>query len=206
MAHNRLGLERIVFFSDAVFAIAMTLLVTNLKPPTASDLSAQRSLLPFLVSHLANYQAYVISFMVLGLYWVGHHHYFRYLKRYDPILIGLNMGLLMCITFLPFPTEILEDYGNQRLSVFFYAASMAVTGFVKSLLWWYASDQHRLIHSRIRPQRIRTMTYVALVPPVVFLGSILIIPFSPEIAEWSWILIIGLLLLPKWRLFTISHS
>jgi uncharacterized membrane protein len=137
MRKNQSGLERIVFFSDAVFAIAITLLTVNIKLPASDD--HLPTVQHYLIDQLPQYQSYFISFLVIGLYWIGHHHYFRYIERYNFTLLGLNMGFLMCIGFLPFPTSILDNYDGQRLAVAFYAFSMAITGLMKAILWWYAS-------------------------------------------------------------------
>jgi uncharacterized membrane protein len=90
--HTSLSFERIVFFSDAVMAIAITLLVIDLKIPNiptalaAAELQASlRELTPRIVS-------FVISFSVVGVYWSSHHRYFTYIKRYDGRLIFLNLS------------------------------------------------------------------------------------------------------------------
>jgi uncharacterized membrane protein len=195
MSKNQSGLERIVFFSDAVFAIAITLITVNIKLPASDDhLPTVRH---YLIDQLPQYQSYFVSFLVIGLYWMGHHHYFRYIERYNLTLLGLNMGFLMCIGFLPFPTSILDNYDGQRLAVAFYAFSMAVTGLMKAILWWYASRHHRLVARDLHPRQIRALSYYTLVPPLVFFSSMLIDIFNPTIAQFSWLLIAVLFVLPE---------
>lgn len=183
-------LDRIVFFSDAVFAIAITLLALNIKLPNQIIDPTSKTLFHVLLRLLPDYQSYIISFTVIGIYWIGHHHYFRHIVRYDYTLISLNIAFLACIAFLPFPTTVLEDYNGLRMAVIFYAASMALTGFLKSLWWWYASHRHRLIYRQLRPQHICSF----LVPPLVFSSSIAIAYFNPTLAEFSWGFIILLLI------------
>src|SRR5436189_6486825 len=116
-----LGFERLVFFSDAVFAIAITLLVLDIKvpqitPPGDLDPNAQLQYisdqLPIVMGKLGpQLLAYFVGFLVLGLYWMSHHRRFGYIKRCDGTLIWLNMFLLMVIVFMPFPTSLIGEYG-----------------------------------------------------------------------------------------------
>ena len=90
------ALERLIFFSDAIFAIAMTLLVLDIpRPRSGADLTT------FLTTHDGKFIAFFISFWVIALFWLGHHRLFRYVRHYDHGLLMLNLGLLFCVAFLP---------------------------------------------------------------------------------------------------------
>src|ERR1700723_51476 len=93
---RKLGFERFIFFSDAVFAIAITLLVLDLKVPNA-DAFALAPLIPKLLG-------FGISFYVIGRYWLAHHQLFEAVEGYDGLLLGANLWFLASIAFLPFPT------------------------------------------------------------------------------------------------------
>ena len=186
MNQDKTELDRIIFFSDAVFAIAITLLTFDIKLPKEIPANAATDLSGYLLGLVPEYQNYVVSFLVIGSYWIGHHHFFRYIKRYDYFLVFLNIGLLMCVAFLPFPTEVLDSFAYKRSAVVFYAGSMAMTGLINMWIWKYASYRHRLIDGDLTPQRIRTLTRRALIPPLVFSASIGIALFNPTIAEASW--------------------
>lgn len=180
---DKLGLDRIIFFSDAVFAIAITLLSLDLRlPPNAEQTNISHDL----VHLIPQYQNYATSFFVIGLYWISHHHYFRFIRRYDYTFVAINISLLMCIASLPFATSVLDGFGDQRSGVAFYALCMAATGVMKTLLWHYAACNFRLIHHRLAPQRIRRLTRRAMIPPLVFSISIVIAAFSPTLAKLSW--------------------
>ncbi|WP_017301834.1 TMEM175 family protein [Nodosilinea nodulosa] len=183
MKRDKLGLDRIIFFSDAVFAIAITLLSINLQLPRYA---AQDGISDDLLHMLPEYQSYAISFVVIGLYWVSHHYYFRFIRRYDYTFVAINFGLLMCIASLPFATSVLNSYGDHRSAVAFYALCMAATGLMKTLLWHYAAHNSRLISSRLSAQRVRRLTRQAAIPPLVFLASIAITLFNPMLAKLSW--------------------
>lgn len=192
MKRDSLGLDRILFFSDAVFAIAITLLALDLKLPAHAGAQAFTQ---DLMGLWPEYQSYVISFLAIGLYWISHHHYFRFIRRYNYTLVSLNIILLMCIAFIPFATSVLDDYNGQRGAVAFYAACIALTGLLKAVLWHYAAHRHRLIHRYLSRRRIQRLTWQALIPPIVFGASIGIALVSPALAELSWFSTAPLLLL-----------
>ncbi|MFE4106063.1 TMEM175 family protein [Almyronema epifaneia] len=183
MKRDKLGLDRIIFFSDAVFAIAITLLSLDLRLPANTQ---QDSVGYDLIRLLPEYQSYATSFIVIGLYWISHHHYFRFIRRYDYLFVAINIGLLMCIAALPFATSVLDTYSNHRSAVAFYALCMMLTGLMKTWLWHYATQNFRLVHRRLSVQRIRLLTQRALIPPLVFAASIGLAMLSPALAKLSW--------------------
>jgi uncharacterized membrane protein len=183
MKRDKLGLDRIIFFSDAVFAIAITLLSLDLRLPGNVG---RDGLSKDLIQMLPEYQSYVISFIVIGMYWISHHHYFRFIRRYDYRFVAINFGLLMCIAALPFATSVLDSYGTHRSAVAFYALCMATTGLMKTLLWHYAAHNHRLIPRHLSSLRVRRLTRRALIPPLVFAVSAGVAMFNSNWAKLSW--------------------
>ncbi len=93
--------------------------------------------------------SYVLSFLVILLYWMGHHVMFRAIRRYDSGLIWLNSLFLMCIAFLPFPTSLLGEYGDQQLVVAIYAGSLAVARLLLTTMCWYATSGRRLVANEL---------------------------------------------------------
>src|SRR5919202_4451794 len=148
-------LDRIVFFSDAVFAIAITLLVLNIQVPEIPQGLVAEELPSRLLDLWPKYLSYVISFLVILSYWMAHHSVFSAIRGYDRGLIWLNSLFLMCVAFLPFPTALLGNYGDQQLVVTLYAGSLAITRLLLSAVWWYVSTRHRLIDSALDPGLIR---------------------------------------------------
>jgi TMEM175 potassium channel family protein len=145
------SLERLVFFSDAVFSIAITLLAINIRVPNVEHdrLAAElRHLLPSI-------GVYVLTFVVVGAYWAAHHRMYRRIVRFDYMLVWLNMLVLLCVAFLPVPNAILARYYDSPPVVLFYAASLIATSISMMLLWRYATANRRLITDDVRPQVIR---------------------------------------------------
>ena len=181
-------LDRIVFFSDAVFAIAITILVLDIRVPdglSPAELPAQ------VLSLWPKYLGYAISFLVLAVYWQAHHRVFKPIRGYDGTLVWLNFFFLMAIAFLPFPTSLLGEYGGQRISVAVYGANAAAASLLLSAISWYAIKGHRLVAHDLDEEQGRLRWLQGLAVAAVFLASIGVSFFSPTAAMYSWLLLLA---------------
>lgn len=187
-ASLQLGLDRLVFFSDAVFAIAITLLALEIRLP-AGDFTDDAALWGALLGMTDAYLAFAISFWVIASFWLGHHRLFLHVRRYDDRLLLLNLLLLMLIAFVPFPTTLISNYGN-RTAVIFYASTMVATGLMMALIIAYASGRGRLIDaSEGGAWRQRGLTR-ALAVVLIFGLSIGVAFFNADWAMYSWLLLV----------------
>jgi uncharacterized membrane protein len=183
-AERTTELDRIVFFSDGVFAIAITLLVIGLKVPSLPSGFTDGELSHRLLDEWPRAASYAISFAVIGLYWIAHHRVFAHLRRFDRRLIVLNLVFLGLIAFLPFPTAVFGRYGSHRPAVVFYATSMAAAGLALTAAWMYA---WRAGLAGAGPRRARYIGLRAAIPAIVFGASIPIAYVSPGAARLSWL-------------------
>jgi uncharacterized membrane protein len=181
-----LGLERIVFFSDAVMAIAITLLAIDLKVPVLSADLASSQLAGSLVALAPRLMSLMVSFIVIGVYWTSHHRYFTYIKRYNGMLIFLNMLFLFFIILMPFVASLLGQYPHTPVGVITYAAAVAITGLSISSIWWYASWNNRLVDENMDLGFIRTRNRMALLVPILFLVSIPFAFINPLVSVIIW--------------------
>ena len=136
--------DRLEAFSDGVFAIAITLLILEVRPAGGSSLAHQ------LLAAWPSYVAYLISFVTIGIMWVNHHGIFSLISRTTHGLLVANLLFLMCIAFLPFPTRILAEHlqhagGDQKTAAVFYNGFFLVTAIFYNLVWQTAAWKHRLI-------------------------------------------------------------
>jgi uncharacterized membrane protein len=182
-----LALERIVFFSDAVMAIAITLLAIDLKVPEIDATTAAAELPVQLRALGPQFMSFVISFFVIGIYWTSHHRYFRFIKRYDGRLIALNLLFLLFIVLMPFVASLFGQYYNLPLGMSVYAAAVSATGLSMGALWWYASHGHRLIDEHLDTSFIRVRS-IAMAVPLLFLVSIPFAFFSQTLTIVIWCL------------------
>jgi uncharacterized membrane protein len=186
---DQLGLERLIFFSDAVFAIAITLLALEIRLPDTDELLTNTQLAAQLAGMWHEYLAYVLSFLVIGTFWIAHHRRFRYIIRYDNRLLFLNLLFLMIIAFMPFPSSIISKYPD-RSATDFYALTMATAGILLAGNWWYVSQHNRLIDPNL-DIRIRRRQFIApLITTAVFLLSIMISFLNANLSRFSWLLIL----------------
>jgi uncharacterized membrane protein len=182
---NEKILGRILAFSDGVFAFAITLLILDVRLP--EDIS-KTDLGPALMALWPNYLAFLLSFVVIGLYWSAHIRLFREIIRYDLNLIWLNLLFLLFIVVIPFSTSILSLHLIQ-LSMLVYAALMACAGYMHTILRIYAFHNNRLVSRKHSPSYIRRGISFSLFAPVGFTISVGITFFNASAATAFWVLI-----------------
>ena len=183
-------LERLVFFSDAVFAIAITILVLDLRVPERAGPDVARALASGMVRLIPKFVSYGISFWIIGIYWFVHHRLFSHIRRWDEGLIWLNFLFLFWIAFLPFPVSLMGSFGDQRFAVVFYAATLLMTGLAQMLLWRHASRGGRLLDADFDPALARYIGLRSIVPPLAaVLVIILAFVIPPYLATMGFPLI-----------------
>ena len=135
---NEHELERLIFFSDAVFAIAITLLIIDVHPPALAETASRHEWLVALLNLMPHIAAFTLSFLVIGALWVSHHTTLALLARYDARLLWPNLLLLMSVVFLPFTSQLIS-VGSQNVVPFaVYSASLLVCALLKVRLTWIA--------------------------------------------------------------------
>lgn len=185
---DKLALERLVFFSDAVIAIAITLLVLDIRLPEA-PLSDPAALRDALLALWPKYFAYALSFLVVGSFWMGHNQKFRLIRRYDSTLAWLNLLFLMTIGFVPFASSVLSVHENV-VSYAFYDGTMLAAGLLSAATWAYASYGDRLTDPDLDPAVRRRSLYGPLKVSAVFGVSLLLAFVAPHFVRWAWLLLI----------------
>lgn len=149
---------RIEAFSDGVFAIAITLLILDIKIPH----EGRRDLLASLLDLWPAYFAYALSFVMIGIYWAQHHYIFKLFAKTNHLLNLLNLLFLLCIAFLPFPTEVLNEYlrdsANQTTAATFYAFGLWLPAVSWFLMWLYAIREGGIVDPDLDRGYLRRMT------------------------------------------------
>jgi uncharacterized membrane protein len=161
---------RIEAFSDGVFAIAITLLVLDIKVPRELPESAR--LIDALLAQWPAYFAFVPSFATIGIMWINHHRLFNLIKRSDQMLLVLNGLLLLGITFVPFPTALVAEYighPDERVAALVYNGTFVVTAILFNVLWHYAAYKNRLLDPRSDPRAVQSITRQYAFGPLIYL-------------------------------------
>lgn len=188
-----LSLTRLEAFSDGVFAIAITLLILEVKIPDHSDLESAGGLGPYLIRLWPNYFAFVFSFFVIGVYWVNHHYLFQFFLHTNHYFSLLTILFLMSIAFLPFPTALLGDFisdpENAGTSISFYIlGGLLFPAISWNLMWRYGSYKKRLIDKNIKDTFMKKLNNLYL-SSLIFISLVLTLSFF--FPQFSFIIVIA---------------
>jgi uncharacterized membrane protein len=196
---DTLSTHRIEALCDGVFAIAMTLLVLAIRLPPAANLSARTavaSLWPSAVSYAA-------SFAVLGVYWVGQHTQFHFIRHADQVLLWMTLLFLMLIAAMPFSATLIGHFDFARWTVVWYGCHLIAIGVVHHLVWRYASYHGRLLRPGTNAAAVRMLERVSIAPLVVYLAALGLAFVSPPASVLVYVTIPAFLILravlPKHR-------
>jgi len=185
--------DRIVNLSDGVFAIAITLLVLDIRVPDIPESMVAKELPAALISLWPKYLGYFLSFVGIAVFWTIHHSIFRPIRSYDRTLLYLNFLFLMVVAFVPFPTSLLGEYGDHQLPVAIYAATLGVGRLLLTAIHWYSTRRgDRLLKEAQDPATVRFFLIRGLTIPAIFLLSIVISFFSVGAAVWTWFVMIAI--------------
>jgi TMEM175 potassium channel family protein len=171
---------RLETFADGVFAIAATLLILNVDAQIGEHSSA---LGHRLLEIWPSYIAYAVSFVTIGIIWSNHHTVMGQLGRVDRTFLMLNVLLLLCVAFVPFPTRLIAEHLRDRhdlgAAALAYGATMTAMSVTYFTLWMYASHAGRLLHSDADPRVVSGITRSYLPGTPVYLTATLIAFVSP---------------------------
>lgn len=167
--NNTLSFERVLFFSDAVFAIAITLLVLEIKVPHLDHNSLnETSIRASLAGLIPKFIGFIFSFFVIGLMWVEHHRIFRYIGSFDMGLIGRNLTFLLFVAFIPFPTALFSEYFTSQTAFVFYVLAFAFAALGKLWIWQYAvARRDELIVAEVDKNTIDQISRRSWAVPIV---------------------------------------
>jgi uncharacterized membrane protein len=183
------GIEfgRLVNFTDAIFAIAMTLLVVEVGIPVVRDETSVHDLARALEDKLPGLTAFVIGFLVIGFYWVAHHQFMARIAAVDGPFIALTVVYLLFIAFLPFPTGLLGEYFENPLAVAVFAVSAAAVSAMEAAL--FACAHRRGLSEKPLPNDIfRYGLGASLLPVAFFVASIPVAWIATWLAVLVWAL------------------
>jgi uncharacterized membrane protein len=184
-----LSAKRIQALTDGVFAIAMTLLVLNLKVPPVTEESAAQ-VLPKLVLRLwPDFFNYALSFILLATFWIVHHRQFHFIKAINQRLLWINILGLMFIALIPFSTSLIAEHGDVQIAALVFECNLLAIGLIFYVHWSYATGKHHLINPDLSAQRILLNKKRNLVMPVVSLIAIGLSFLTPDWSEVPYLAI-----------------
>jgi uncharacterized membrane protein len=183
---------RLETFADGVFAIAATLLILTVDGAVeghGADLGES------LRHAWPSYVGYVVSFVTIGIMWTNHHTVMSLIARVDRRFLLANLGLLMCIAFVPFPTRLLAENirgDGAESAALAYGFTLTATAVFFNLVWFYAERGRRLLRADADPRIVAGLNRTYLPGPWIYLGATLVALASPTASALLYLAIAGL--------------
>lgn len=191
-----LTVDRLQALSDGVIAIVVTILILGIEVPPPDE-TGDVELHKRLAEDWIMFVGYVVSFMLISLYWLIHHALFHYFVSSNRTLSILNLLFLMFIAFIPFPTNFLIAYPGEQLAAQLYAVSHILTSLSLAALWIYGSAGCRLVDPRLDPGLSSAMTRRLLIGPAIYSLALAIAFFDPWIAKAIFLVVPLVCFLPS---------
>jgi uncharacterized membrane protein len=174
---------RLETFSDAVIAIAITLLILEIEVPHASP---DQSLATALADQWPSYAAYAVSFLTIGIMWINHHHMFTQIERADHTFLILNVVWLMTIGAIPWPTalvaENIRNADGRMVAALVYGGNMVAIAIMYNVVWRYAAGGLRLLDPASDPVAVERITRSYSLGPVSYIAATLLALVDPWIS------------------------
>jgi uncharacterized membrane protein len=194
------GLGRFEAFTDAVFAIALTLLFVELKAPGAPDGPPEpNGLAAALLEQWRSYVALGVSFSVIGIYWLQHHYTGRLYAKTDHLFSLFNLVFLFGIMLIPFPARAWAEHigrPGEETGAILLAWGLVVPSFGWMLKWSYGSHHHRLIEEKLKPGFVRRLTLQYSLSAAVLFAAALVSLAFPRTGLALSLLVTALYILP----------
>ena len=174
--------SRLETFADGVFAIAATLLILNVDAQVGGDVGNLGDRL----THIwPSYLAYAVSFVTIGIMWVNHHWVMSQIDHTDRRFLFANIGLLLCIAFVPFPTRLVAEHirgDGAQVAALAYGFTMVATAIMFNITWFYASTRRRLLRPDADPAVVSGISRSYLPGPWIYLTATLVAFLSPTVS------------------------
>ena len=188
--------NRIEALIDGIFAVALTLLVLDIKLPEGVSYATNEALWNRLVELERHFAIYAISFIVIGIYWVAHHVQFHYVRYTDRRLIWINMLFLLLISFLPFATDLVGDHEDLILPCEIYGVTLLLLSAVSYVHLRYLSRHPFLATKDLTPIALRLLKRRVALFAVIPVLSMVIAVFNTRLALVAYLLILTAHFLP----------
>jgi uncharacterized membrane protein len=191
--------HRIEALTDGIFAVAMTLLVLNLKLPQGGGEGLDADLIDLITGQSHVFSNYAMSFLLAAVFWIIHHQQSHVIKRTDRNHIWLNILILMFVSLIPFSTSLINDYHDDWMASVFFGMNMFILGSLFYINWDYATKNHRLVALNLDPRRITVGKKRSAVTPIVSLIAMALAFVDVRISSFAYLLIPVILFHPTFR-------
>lgn len=175
-----LGKGRIEGLTDGIFATIMTVLVLSLSIPTITRATDQE-ITSYVLGLGPIVLGYVLSFLILAVFWVRHHNMFYFVSRVDSTFLWLNIVFLLTIGFVPFSTELLGKFWYSETSIIVYGSNLIATGLTMQVMWSYAAEKKLLVADGLDEKMLSRVNKLLLGGPLLYLTAIVVSLLVPNV-------------------------
>jgi uncharacterized membrane protein len=179
---RQIRLEHVISFADAIFAFSITFMAISIQIPNLAQNLTQ-------IESIPEFEIYVISFFVIGIYWIAYHQILNHIAGSHYIITWLTLIFLFFITLIPLATNLQIGYGSYQIVFVLYALVLTMAGSLLTITWLHAT-KNKLIDENLTQFEIHNISLESILPPVVFLLSILVSIIDLQIAYYFWMVII----------------
>lgn len=191
-----IGKSRIEALSDGIFAIVMTLLILEIRVPNLPPNSPNVEVAPALFALWPKFASYLVTFVSLGFFWVGHHIMYHAIRRADRTLLWLNICFFMFVSLLPFSTSVLNAFPPAFVAPFFFGANLAIIGWILFFQWQYANSQPDMVANFVSVEYRKSVRSRMLIVPVATTLTVFVCFWSVGISLTIYLLLLPLYMLP----------
>src|SRR5918995_1217161 len=183
---SKIRLEHVVSFSDAIFAFSITFMAVTIQIPNLPENLSEAQIIQNLIGELGpRFAIYVISFFVIGVYWISYHQIFNHIVNSHTVIVWLNLLFLFFITLIPFAVDLQVDSSYYVLFIL-YALTLTFAGLLLTMVWLYARKK-RLIDNTLSQTEIQNILLESILLPSVYIFSILLSTIDLQTAYYFWI-------------------
>jgi uncharacterized membrane protein len=197
IAPFEIGKNRIEALSDGIFAIVMTLLVLELHAPNLPSTAPNVAVATALIALWPKFVSYLVAFVSLGVFWVGHHIMYHAIRRADRTLLWLNIAFFMLVSLLPFSTSVLNAFPGTLIAPFLFGANLALVGWLLFFQWVYVNSQPGMLAPFVTNEYRSLVQFRMLAVPIATTLTAVVCFWSAGISVAIYLLLLPLYLLPS---------
>ncbi len=186
---RQIRLEHVISFADAIFAFSITFMAISIHIPDLAENLTQRQVITRLLESLPEFEIYVISFFIIAIYWIAYHQIFNNIVGSHSVTTWLTLIFLFFITLIPLATNLQIGFGSDQIVFVLYSLVLAIAGSILTITWLHAT-KNNLIDRTLSRSEIHNISLESIIPPVVFLLSILVSVIDLRVAYYFSIVII----------------
>jgi len=190
LIQTKIKLEHVINFGDAIFAFSITFMAVTIQIPNLPENLSEAQIIQNLIGELGpRFAIYVISFFVIGVYWISYHQIFNHIVDSRTVTVWLTLVFLFFITLIPFTVDLQVDYSSYYVIFILFALVLIMAGISITLIWLHAKKT-RLIDKSLSHKDIQYILLESLVLPSVYAISVLISFIDLQTAYYFWIVVI----------------